>query len=121
MNLSTCIKEQKLIGPRPQRYQVKLPVEITHHVFVGTRATQGVCTDLNEHGFGANIPQPLAVGEIVKVALSLPADPLHTCARVVYRNGHHYGFYFVEIEPEQRAKLTSTLSFLGNNSNITVQ
>ncbi len=53
--------------PRAERYQVRLPLRVTHHVFVGTRRTECVCTDINEYGMGVDIAQPLSVGEIVKL------------------------------------------------------
>ncbi len=121
MNIAAQQQEAKPLVPRPARYQVKLPVEVTHHAFVGTLVTQGVCTDLNEYGFGANIPQPLSVGEIVKVFLELPTDALNIYARVVYRNAHHYGFYFTEVEPEQEAKLIEALEFLQKTPKMTLQ
>lgn len=121
MNISTRNQEQKPPLPRAARCEVKLPVEVTHHVFVGARSTQGVCTDLNGYGFGADIPQPLSVGEVVKVALDLPSDRLSVFARVVYRNGYHYGFYFVEIEAEQRSKLEGALCLLQNVPTMAVQ
>ncbi len=121
MNLSIRKQEPKPLIPRPARYQVKLPVEVTHHAFVGIRCTQGVCTDLNEYGFGANLPRPLSVGEVVKVALDLPAGTLDISARVVYRNAYHYGFYFTEVESEQRSKLAKCLAFLQDTPKMTVQ
>ncbi len=121
MNIAAQDQELKAFIPRPARYQVKLPVQVTHHAFVGTRVSQGVCNDLNEYGFGADIPQPLSVGEVVKVTLELPTDTLNICARVVYRNAHHYGFYFTEVEPEQEAKLLDALSFFQKRPTMTLQ
>lgn len=112
VDLSLQTDQNKPMTPRPVRYEVKLPVEVTHNALAGTRCTQGVCSDINEYGMGADIPQPLLVGEVVQVALELPFDTLKTFARVVYRNDYHYGFYFVDLDDEQRGKLEQALTFL---------
>jgi hypothetical protein len=59
---------------------------------------------------GVDIPQPLSVGEIVKLELELPSDRFEAFARVIYRNHHHCGLYFVELNPEQRQKLAEILA-----------
>lgn len=95
---------QKMFVARPSRHQAKLPVQITHQTFMGTRCSQAVCTDLNEHGMGVDIPHSLSVGEIVRFALELPSGRLEAYARVTYRRHFHYGFYFVDLEAEQRER-----------------
>ncbi len=121
IDLTLQTEETKPMIPRPVRYEVKLPASVTHNTFVGTRCTQGVCSDINEYGMGADIPQPLLVGEIVQVALELPFDRLNTFARVVYRNDYHYGFYFVDMDEGQQQTLDKALMFLQGWQNVSVQ
>lgn len=121
VDLAIRTEETKPMTPRPVRYEVKLPVEVTHNAFAGTRCTQGVCSDINEYGMGADIPQPLLVGEIVQVALEFPFDRLNTFARVVYRNDYHYGFYFVDMNEQQQQTLDKALMFLQGWQNVSVQ
>ncbi len=121
IDLSLQAEETKPMMARPERYEVKLPMEITHNAFVGTRRTQGVCSDINEYGMGADVPQPLLVGEIVQVALEFPFDRLNTFARVVYRNDFHYGFYFVDMDEEQQQTLDKALMFLQGWQHVSVQ
>jgi hypothetical protein len=112
MNLSARTQKFPTSQPiiaRPVRERVRLPLQVTHHVFVGTRRTECICTDINEHGIGVNIAHPLSVGEIVKVELELPRDRFEVSARVIYRNQHHCGLYFVDLNPEQRNKLRAIL------------
>jgi hypothetical protein len=114
MNLSaraqkTPIQQQSILG-RPAHRKVQLPLQVTHHLFVGTRRTECVCTDINEHGMGVDIPQPLSVGEIVRLELGLPSDRFDAFARVIYRNSYHCGLYFVDLDPEQRQKLAKILA-----------
>ncbi len=121
VDLSIRTEDTKPMTPRPVRYDVKLPVEVTHNALAGTRCTQGVCSDINEYGMGADIPQPLLVGEVVQIALELPFDRLNAFARVVYRNDYHYGFYFLEMADEQQGRLEQALAFLQGWQNVSVQ
>ncbi len=82
---------------------------MTHHVFVGTRRTECVCTDINEYGMGVSIARPLLVGEIVKLELEIPDDRFESFARVIYRKKGQCGLYFVDLSPEQRQKLAEII------------
>lgn len=115
MNLSARTQQPPIpaarpINARPARHKVRLPLQVTHHVFVGTRRTECVCTDINEHGMGVDIAQPLSVGEIVRLELELPSDRFDAFARVIYRNHHHCGLYFVDVTAEQRQKLAEIIA-----------
>jgi PilZ domain len=114
-------QEQRVMVARPVRHQVCLPLKVTHHVFVGTRCTECVCTDINEHGMGVDISQPLSVGEIVKLDLELPSDPFYACARVIYRKQHHCGLYFVDLTPDQRQNLSEIVGKWQSDSKHLVQ
>lgn len=126
MNLSAGTQEpptqeQRTITARPARHKVRLPLQVTHQVFVGTRRTECICTDINEHGMGVDIPQALSVGEIVKLGFELPSERFEAFARVTYRNHHHCGLHFVDLNPEQRQKLAEILAQSESGSKYLVQ
>ena len=90
------------------RRQFRFPVRVTHSVFVGTRLTKGLCTQIDEFGMRVEIPNHLSVGEIVDVVI--PPDTFQAFARVTYRNQSHYGLYFVDLDPAQRKKLAGIIA-----------
>jgi hypothetical protein len=71
-------------------------VELTHEGLVGNVRTSGICTRRMDHGFEAEIPAVLWVGEEVEAELVLPdsPNPMRASARVIYRNHNRYGFFF---------------------------
>jgi hypothetical protein len=89
-----------------------LPLQVTHHVFVGTKCTKGVCTEINEHGMRVHIAHQLSVGDIVAVDVAFPEGGFRAYARVTYRNQYQYGLYFVDLEPEQQGQLAEFLQQL---------
>ena len=53
----------------------------------------GVCTDVSNDGFGANVSATFAVGEVVEVQGN--DSKQYHLARIIYRNHNLYGFSFL--------------------------
>lgn len=113
MNLSTPSREIMSMTAGMSRPS-DLPIQVTHHVFVGTKCTHGVCTEINEHGMRTEVAHPLSVGDIVNVDVAFPEGGFRAYARITYRshdhNRYHYGMYFVELDEAQREQLAELLS-----------
>lgn len=82
------------------------PVEVTREGTFGKVRNCGLCTRRTEHGFEADLPGVLSVGEEVEAELCLPEmpEPLRASARVIYRNQNHYGFFFRSSSNSQRGQ-----------------
>jgi PilZ domain len=87
-----------------RRYSAELPLKVTREGLAGPMSVTGRCTDMAEAGLGAELSSPLIIGEIVRLTFALPhvAELFELKARVLYRNGDHYGFYFLNISEWQR-------------------
>lgn len=118
MALQIARREREAFVVRPARHEVRFPTIVTHNAFVGTSHAQGVCTDINHYGVGADVSESLMVGEIVRLEIGFPCADFNSLARVIYRNEHHYGFYFVDTEPEQQELLALTLASIHSQSKL---
>lgn len=103
---------ESLIGPG---LQLKWPVTRSHqrHAVVVPLMVKvvrsgkptfltGLATDLSDSGVGGKVEGGLIPGELVTVQFTLPTSPatLYLHATVRHRDGHRYGFEFVEPSPE---------------------
>ena len=66
-------------------------------VSVDRISIDAVCTDLSEHGLGANLKQNLSVGTRVELLFQLPSVTtiFRVPASVTHRKGSHHGFAFL--------------------------
>ncbi len=71
-------------------------VDVFRQGAVGIVRTSGICTRRTDHGFEADVPAILCVGEEVEAELLLPeaSELVRVSARVIYRNQNHYGFFY---------------------------
>jgi len=87
-----------LSGTKEYCYRTpRFPGGFAVQVKIGEVAVDGVCTDLSEHGLGANLKQNLALGTGVELLFRLPnaTATFRVPASVTHRKGSHHGFAFI--------------------------
>jgi hypothetical protein len=77
------------------RLQVCVPVRVTY--VSGERTSiEGTCTNVSAAGAAFDIDSVLQVGDIIDFEFRYTNDvPVSYRARVLFRNGNHYGTYFL--------------------------
>jgi hypothetical protein len=77
------------------RLQVCVPVRITY--VCGTRTSiEGTCTNVSAAGAAFDIDATLQVGDVIDFEFRNTNDvPVTYRARILFRNGGHYGTYFL--------------------------
>ena len=94
--------------PRKERRRIprsRIDQRVRVNIFDKGEAScvHGRIRDISESGLGAVIPHALAIGEQVTLEFSVERGQEGTVAAVVtHRQGFHYGFDFVYIEPSLR-------------------
>lgn len=78
----------------------------------------GRSTELGYDGIGGTLTGDLEPGEVVSMEFPLPlsAYPIKLRAIVRYRDGLHYGFEFLTLDPEQRRALYRVCELLASES-----
>lgn len=86
---------QSLERRSEHRLTVCVPVRITS--VSGDRASiEGTCTDVSPTGAGFDIDAVLGVGDVIEFEFRKTNDvPVTYRARILFRNGKHYGTYFL--------------------------
>jgi PilZ domain len=104
---STTGVQRKKEARQLLRYGGGLPLKVTREGLSGPMSINGHCTDIGEAGLGAELECLLVIGEIVSLTFALPnvTEMFDLKARVLYRNGNRYGFYFLGISEWQRLEL----------------
>ena len=104
---STTGIQRKKESRQLRRYGGDLPLKITREGLSGPMSLNGRCTDVGEAGLGAELECLLVIGEIVRLTFALPnvTELFDLKARVLYRNGNRYGFYFLDLSEWQRIEL----------------
>ena len=77
------------------RLQVCVPVRVTY--VCGERTSiEGTCTNVSAAGAAFDIDAVLQVGDVIDFEFRNTNDvPVTYRARVLFRNGNHYGTYFL--------------------------
>lgn len=78
-----------------QRLQVCVPVRVTY--VSGTRTSlEGTCTNVSTAGAAFDLNAVLQVGDVIDFEFRHTNDiPAIYRARILYRDGNHYGTYFL--------------------------
>jgi hypothetical protein len=78
----------------------------------------GRSTELGYDGIGGTLTGDLEPGEVVSMEFPLPLCPypLKLRAIVRYRDGLHYGFEFLTLNPEQRMALHRVCEMLASEA-----
>ena len=78
-----------------QRLPVCVPVRVTY--VSGTRTSlEGTCTNVSTTGAAFDIASVLQVGDVIDFEFRNTNDvPVTYRARILYRDGYHYGTYFL--------------------------
>src|SRR5690242_14033467 len=86
---------QSLERRSENRLSVCVPVRVT--LVSGDRTSiEGTCTNLSPTGAGFDIDAVLQVGDVIEFEFRKTNDiPVTYRARVLFRNGNHYGTYFL--------------------------
>jgi PilZ domain len=83
---------------RHDRLPTRLAIRFTAIDGVAT-AQEGICTDVSIGGIGIDTAVLLRPGQIVAFEFPGIEDcPLHFRARILYRNGDHYGAFYMDVE-----------------------
>lgn len=77
------------------RLQVCVPVRVT--CVSGDRTSiEGTCTNVSSTGAGFDIDAVLRAGDVIEFEFRKTNDvPVTYRARILFRNGNHYGTYFL--------------------------
>ena len=94
-----------LVHRRFPCYHTDLPVSVRNH---DERDLDGRCFVIAEGGLGANLPEPIPVGSIVRLRLALPTSStlLNVWAIVRYQLDLHHGFEFVSLTDGERLSIS---------------
>jgi hypothetical protein len=86
---------QSLERRSENRLSVCVPVRVT--LVSGDRTSiEGTCTNVSPTGAGFDIDAVLQVGDVIEFEFRKTNDiPVTYRARVLFRNGNHYGTYFL--------------------------
>jgi hypothetical protein len=97
---------------RHPRFRCEFRLTLIHLAASGYETIEGHCRDLSEGGIGLLVAGQLAIGEVVGLNFSLtgPDSPWQLTAVVRHRHGFQYGFEFLNLTEEQRARLKNHLS-----------
>jgi hypothetical protein len=90
-----------------KRVETDLPLKLTREGLAGPMIVNGRCINVGESGLGAVLPSALVIGETVKLTFALPdvSESFDLKARVLYRHGDRYGFYFLDLTDCNRVDL----------------
>ena len=104
MTALSSTPEPAAIQPSPfidrrfdERLSVCVPVRVTY--VSGKRVSyDGTCTNVRTSGAAIEINGTLGVGDVIDFEFRNTDDiPAIHRARVLYRNGNHYGMYFLNV------------------------
>ncbi len=87
------------------RYRADLPLTVCNH---DERELDGRCFVIAEGGLGGILPEPIPVGRVVQLRLTVPTHPklLEVWAIVRYQLEFRHGFEFVSLTEEERLSIS---------------
>jgi len=102
MTLPSAQSEPNLGPPLPsldrrsdERLAVCVPVRVTY-VNGARTSLQGTCTNVSAEGAAFDLEAVLQAGDVIDFEFRNTNDiPVTYRARILYREGHHYGSYFL--------------------------
>lgn len=83
---------------RHPRYKLEIPIRVYPR---NAPLVRGDTVDISESGISAMLRVEVPLGEVVRLAFSLPAGEVEVHALVRQRNAFRYGFQFVEASSAQ--------------------
>ena len=87
------------------RYRADLPLRVRNQQ---ERDLDGCCIGISEGGLGGILPEPIPVGSVVQLRLSLPTHPTALEVRAVVRHqldDLRHGFEFVSLTEAERLSI----------------
>jgi c-di-GMP-binding flagellar brake protein YcgR len=98
---------------RHPRYRASFSVVVGLLAGSGYQKLEGHCRDLSEAGMGILLAAELDGGEVASLSFSPPNSGAWELRAVVrHRRGYQYGFEFLSLTEEQRARLLTCVANL---------